>query len=58
MAAEGASVVIGDLERADPAAAAQRISAGGGVTGIAVDATSEDSLRNLVESTVETYART
>ena len=55
MASEGASVVIGDLERAEPAAAAQRI--GGEVTGIAVDATSEDSLRSLVDSAVSTYGR-
>lgn len=40
-------MVIGDLERANPSEAAD----------IAVDATSEDSLRGLVEGAVEKYGR-
>ena len=58
MVEQGASVVIGDLERAEPAQAAERLSSDGGrAAGIAVDATSEDSLRDLVEGAVERYGR-
>lgn len=55
-AAEGASVVIGDLELEKATAAAAEITdLGGRALGVAVDAMSEESLTALVETAVEEY---
>lgn len=56
LAAEGASVVIGDLKAGDAEAAAAEITAAGGAaTGLAVDAMDEESIHALVETAVQTY---
>ncbi len=56
LAAQGASVVIGDLkaEQAE-AAAAEIVSDGGTAIGLAVDAMDEESINALVEAAVENY---
>lgn len=56
LAAEGASVVIGDLEQDKAAAAAEEISdLGGQALGVAVDAMDEKSLVALVQAAVEKF---
>ena len=56
MAAEGAAVVIGDLELDKAAEAAAEITAAGGrAVGLAVNALEEESLHALVESAVEEF---
>ena len=56
MAAEGATVVIGDLELGKAAEAAAEITAAGGrALGLAVNALEEESLNALVESAVSEF---
>lgn len=56
MAAEGASVMIGDLNEDSAVEAAESITAEGGTaSGMAVDAMSEESITGLVEAAVERY---
>lgn len=56
MAAEGATVVIGDLEQDKAAAAAEQITAAGGrALGLAVNAMEEESLNALVEAAVTEF---
>jgi 3-hydroxybutyrate dehydrogenase len=56
-AAEGARVVIADLEQARPEAAAAEIASAtqGQVIGIAVDVTDEDSVENAVQRTTSEF---
>ncbi len=56
LAAEGASVVIGDLEYEKAVAAAEDINAAGGsALGVAVDAMEEESLVALVQTAVDEF---
>jgi 3-hydroxybutyrate dehydrogenase len=56
-AAEGAKVVIADLEQAKPEAAAAELAAatGGQLLGIVTDVTSEDSVEKAVAQTIREY---
>jgi 3-hydroxybutyrate dehydrogenase len=56
-AAEGASVVIADLEQARPQAVAEQIAAAtqGKVIGLAMDVTEEDSVERAVEHTIQQF---
>ena len=56
-AAEGASVVIADLDQARPEAAAAEIAATtrGQVLGLAMDVTDEDSVEQAVAKTIDEY---
>ncbi len=56
-AAEGASVVIADLEQARPQAAAEQIAAAtqGKVIGLAMDVTEEESVEHAVEQTIQQF---
>jgi 3-hydroxybutyrate dehydrogenase len=58
-AAEGASVVVADLEPARPQSAAQEIAAatGGKVLGLAMDVTDEDAVESAVARTVHEFGR-
>ena len=58
-AAEGARVVIADLEQAHPEAAAAEIAAltGGQVIGMPMDVTNEEAVESGVARTVHAYGR-
>lgn len=57
-AAEGAAVVIGDLDQQQSEQAAEEVrSAGGRALGVAVDAMSEDSLAGLIRAAVGEFGR-